>query len=199
MESDASGELTTASRCAGVRARSRSRTRASTTPTGARRGGPIYTAYRDITHLATSPRAIWLGTRRSVYVIARRTFVDPHGPEHLVRALLEQIARQPGGSAQLARMAQIEETARGRVPLRATWGLFAICAALYAAQLVGGESVQAVGYFTGALVADGDWWRVVTAQSAPRERAAPDPESARAARGRVARRARARHASPPSA
>jgi membrane associated rhomboid family serine protease len=132
-------------------------------PTGARSGGLIYTAYRDITHLATSSRAIWLGTRRSVYVISRRTFVDPHGPEHLVRALLEQIARQPGGSAQLARMAQIEETSRGRVPLRATWVLFAICAALYAAQLVVGESVRAVGSFTGALVADGDWWRVVTA------------------------------------
>jgi hypothetical protein len=56
-----------------------------------------------------------------VYVIARRTFVDPNGPEHLVRALLEQIARQPGGSAQLARMAQIEETSRARVLLRATW------------------------------------------------------------------------------
>ena len=163
-------------------------------PTGARCGGPIYTAYRDITHLATSPRAIWLGTRRSVYVIARRTFVDPHGPEHLVRALLERIARQPGGSAQLARMAQIEEAARGRAPLRATWGLFAICAALYAAQLIGGDERHGRSAISrGALAADGDWWRVVTAQSAPRERAPPDPESARAARGRVARRARARH------
>jgi rhomboid protease GluP len=131
-------------------------------PTGARRGGLIYTAYRDITHLASSSRAIWIGTHRSVYVIARRTFVDPHGPEHLVRALLARIARQPGGTAQLARMAEIEETARGRVPLRATWGLFAACAALYAAQLFGGEGVRVVGYFAGPLVADGDWWRVVT-------------------------------------
>jgi rhomboid protease GluP len=131
-------------------------------PTGGRRGRLIYTAYRDLTHLATSSRAVWLGTRRSVYVLSRRTFVDPHGPEHLVRALLSQIARQPGGSAQLARMAQIEETARGRTRLRATWTLFAVCAALYAVQLVGGESVRVVGYFTGALVGDGDWWRIVT-------------------------------------
>jgi membrane associated rhomboid family serine protease len=131
-------------------------------PTGARWGGPVYTAYSDITHLATSPRAVWLGTRRSVYVVARRTFVDPNGPEHLVRALLEQIARQPGGAAQLARMAQIEETSRTRVPLRATWGLTLVCVALYAAQWLGGENVYTVGYFTGVLVGDGDWWRVVT-------------------------------------
>jgi membrane associated rhomboid family serine protease len=131
-------------------------------PTGARRGRIVFTAYRDITHLATSSRAIWLATRRSVYVIGRRAFVDPHGADHLVRALLEQIARQPGGSAQLARMADIEEKARVRTPLRATWGLFAVCAALYAVQWVGGERVMVVGYFTGALAADGDWWRVVT-------------------------------------
>jgi membrane associated rhomboid family serine protease len=132
-------------------------------PTGSRIGGLAYTAYRDITHLATSSRAVWLGTRRNVYVISRRSFVDPHGPEHLVRALLEQIARQPGGSAQLARMADIEEKARARAPLRATWGLFAVCAALYVVQLVGGESVMVAGYFTGALAADGDWWRLFTA------------------------------------
>ena len=131
-------------------------------PNGARFGGPVYTAYRDITHLANSSRAVWIGTRRSVYVVARRLFVDPHGPEHLVRALLELIARQPGGSAQLARMAQIEETARHVRPLRATWGLLLACAAIYAAQEIGGESVKLVGYFSGPLAADGDWWRVVT-------------------------------------
>ena len=131
-------------------------------PTGARFGGLVYTRYRDITHLASSSRSVWIGTRRSVYVIGRRSFVDPNGPEHLVRALLEQIARQPGGSAQLARMAEIEETARDVRPLRATWGLLFACAAVYAAQLLGGDNVFTIGYFAGALAADGDWWRIVT-------------------------------------
>ena len=131
-------------------------------PTGARLGGMTWTAYRDITHLATSARAIWLGTRRSVYVISRRTFGDPHGPEHLVRALLAQIARLPGGSAQLARMAEIEEAGRGPTRLRATWTLFAACAAIYAVQLFGGDIVMVAGYFTAGLTAAGDWWRVVT-------------------------------------
>lgn len=132
-------------------------------PTGARFGGPVYTAYSDITHLATSPRAVWLGSRQSVYALGRRSFVDPHGPEHLVRALLEQIARQPGGSAQLARMAQIEETSRVRAPLRATWGLLIACLAVYALQITRGIEVSQVGYFDSILAADGDWWRVVTA------------------------------------
>jgi membrane associated rhomboid family serine protease len=132
-------------------------------PTGRRFGGLVFTAYRDITHLATSSRAVWIGTRRSVYVIPRRSFGDPHGLEHLVRALVARIARQPGGSAQLARMTEIEEKARVRTPLRATWGLFAVCTAVYAAQLFGGESVLIAGYFTGALAAGGDWWRVFTA------------------------------------
>jgi membrane associated rhomboid family serine protease len=132
-------------------------------PTGARFGGPVYTDYSDITHIATSPRAVWLAARRSTYVIGRRTFVDPNGPEHLVRALLEQIARRPGGSAQLARMAQIEETARTRTPLRATWGLFFACLAIYALQIARGIEISQVGYFDSILAADGDWWRIFTA------------------------------------
>lgn len=132
-------------------------------PSGARGGGLVYTAYPDITHLATSPRALWIGARRSVYVIARRTFVDAQGPEHLVRALLEQIARQPGGRERLARMTQIEETARTPGSLRATWSLLLACVALYAAQWIVGDGIYAVGYFTGVLAADGDWWRGVTA------------------------------------
>jgi membrane associated rhomboid family serine protease len=132
-------------------------------PTGARRGGSVYSAYRDITHLASSSRVVWIGTRRSVYAIGRRTFVDPHGPEHLVRALLAAIAREPGGSEQLARMAEIEEMARVHTPLRATWGLLLVCLAVYVVQVVGGQSVQVVGYFTGQLAAEGDWWRVITA------------------------------------
>jgi membrane associated rhomboid family serine protease len=132
-------------------------------PTGARFGGPVFTAYADITHLATSSRAIWLGTRQSVYVIARRTFVDPHGPEHLVRALLEQISRQPGGSAQLARMAQIEETSRTHHPLRATWGLAIACVVAYVLQVFGGPEIETVGSFISGLATDGDWWRLVTA------------------------------------
>lgn len=131
-------------------------------PSGARGGGMAYTAYSDITHLATSTRALWIGTRASVYLVQRRDFEDEHGPENVVRALLERIANLPEGAAQLARMAQIEETARNPGTLYATWGLAIVCVVVYAAQLLVGERVNAVGYFTGALTLAGEWWRAVT-------------------------------------
>ncbi len=132
-------------------------------PTGARGGRSVFTAYSDLTHLATSPRALWIGTRRGLYMVSRRSFVDENGPENVVRALLEQIAREPGGREQLARMAEVEETARTPGSLYATWGLLALCAAVYALQLVLGPNVERVGQFLSPLTADGDWWRLVTA------------------------------------
>jgi membrane associated rhomboid family serine protease len=125
--------------------------------------GFAYTPYEEVTHLASSHRALWIGTRRSVYVLARRSFVDPHGPEHLVRALLARIAGRPGGAAQLARMADIEEVARAAEPARATWGLGLLCLLVFVLQLAAGNVVHEVGYYSPALVADGDLWRLVTA------------------------------------
>lgn len=132
-------------------------------PKTPRGGGFAYTPYEDVTHVATSPRAVWIGTCGSVFVIARRAFVDPHGPEHLIRALLGRIAEQPQGAAQLARMARIEETARAPASLRATWGLAGLCLVAYAFQLFGGDDVHNVGYYSPVLAGDGDWWRVITA------------------------------------
>ncbi len=132
-------------------------------PRAPRGSGFVYTPYEDVTHLATTHRALWLGARRSVYVLARSAFVDPYAPEHLVRMLLARIAQRPGGSAQLARMAEIEETARSRGPLRATWSLASLCLLVFLLQLTAGQSLHEVGYFNAALVADGDLWRVVTA------------------------------------
>ncbi len=132
-------------------------------PSGARGGGMTYTTYEDVTHLATSTRALWIGARDSVFVVQRKDFEDENGPENVVRALLERIAHQPGGGEQLARMAQIEEVSRNPGTLYATWGLAIVCVVVYAFQLLVGERVNAVGYFTGALTIDGDWWRAVTA------------------------------------
>jgi membrane associated rhomboid family serine protease len=132
-------------------------------PRSARSSVRVFTPYADFTHLASSARTLWLGTRRSTYVLPRRAFVDPNGPENLVRALLTRIARSPGGGAQLARMAQIEEAARARFPLRAVWGLVAACLVVFVAQLAVGLPVREVGYFSPLLVLDGDLWRIVTA------------------------------------
>lgn len=132
-------------------------------PRKARGGGFAYTRYEDISHLATSSRALWIGTRASVFVIARRSFTDAEAPEHLVRALLGRIGQRPRGSAQLARMAEIEELARMPSSQRATWGLIVACLLAFALQLALGEKVEVVGYYSPPLVEDGDWWRLFTA------------------------------------
>lgn len=132
-------------------------------PTGSRGGRSVFTPYPDITHLATSPRTLWIGTRRGLYVVPRSSFVDENGPENAVRALLERIARAPGGREQLARMAEVEETARTPGSLYATWGLAGLCAVVYAGQLLVGADLERVGQFDLPLAVDGDWWRFVTA------------------------------------
>jgi len=131
-------------------------------PRTPRGGGFAYTRYEDIHHLATSSRALWIGTNASVYLIARSVFEDANGPENLVRTLLARIAQRPDGAIQLARMAEIEETARMAGPLRATWGLGIACVVFLLLELALGENIHNVGYFSPPLVADGDWWRVFT-------------------------------------
>jgi membrane associated rhomboid family serine protease len=125
--------------------------------------GRSYTPYEEITHLAASNRNVWLGARRSVFLFTRRAFDDPNGPDALVRTLLARIARRPGGPEQLARMRAIERSGRTLSGLRATWVLAGVCLAVFALQLWLGEAVLEVGYFSPALVTDGDLWRIVTA------------------------------------
>jgi membrane associated rhomboid family serine protease len=123
----------------------------------------VYTPYRDIIHLACSSRALWLSARRSVYVLPRHLFADAAAPERLARSLLDRIARRPGGEAQLARMGEIEAEARRPARARATWGLALVCLAIYPLQLLVGSDLEEVGYYNALLVADGDWWRLITA------------------------------------
>jgi membrane associated rhomboid family serine protease len=123
----------------------------------------VFTAYADITHLTTSTQAVWIGTKRSVYVLGRAMFEQTGGPEILVRALSRRIAEQPGGADQLARMVEIERTGNVAQPLRATWALVALCVAVFVAQLWIGPDIQSVGNFTPHFFLDGDLWRVVTA------------------------------------
>ena len=44
------------------------------------------TPYSELLHVAASPRAVWLGARRSLYVLPRRIFVDEQAPEILMRS-----------------------------------------------------------------------------------------------------------------
>jgi rhomboid protease GluP len=127
------------------------------------RGGRAFTPYEDVIHLTLSRRALWIGSRRDVTVLPRKAFVRADAPEALAHALLEKLAARPNARAQLARMAQIEERARACPPSYATWGLTILCVVIYALQLWLGHDVYIVGAMVPPLVADGDAWRLVTA------------------------------------
>ena len=128
------------------------------------RGGPtVHTPYEEIAHLAVSARAVWLGATRSVYILPRAIFAAEHLPERLVRAILDRIADLPGGEAQLARMAAVEERGRAPTSTPATWGLVGACVSVFVLQLILWPTLHEVGHYNALLVADGDWWRLFTA------------------------------------
>ena len=132
-------------------------------PASPRGRGHAYTRYEDLTHVAASPRALWIGARRSVVPLVRPLFVDPGGPERLEAALLARVARLPGGAEQLERIRELDAMAHeSRRPL-ATWVLAGACLAVFALQLLLGPELFEVGYFSATLVADGDLWRTFTA------------------------------------
>ncbi|NRA06997.1 MAG: rhomboid family intramembrane serine protease [Myxococcales bacterium] len=126
-------------------------------------GGRAFTLYEDLTHLSLSSRALWVAARRSSLPLRRSIFKVPGAPEALLAALRARIADLPGGSAQLARMARVEERGSQNPPLWATWGLIALCGVVFVLQLLIGRDLHAVGYYSGTLVAHGDLWRLLTA------------------------------------
>lgn len=132
-------------------------------PASPRGRGHVYTRYADLTHVVATPRALWIGARRSVYPLSRSLFVDPSGPERLAEALLGRVEHGPRGVERLARMRALDRMALSvRAPL-ATWIVAAACVVVFALQLTQTADVFEVGYFSPSLVADGDLWRVFTA------------------------------------
>ena len=115
-------------------------------------------------------------------------------PSALLRALLERIAAQPGGGAQLARINELDARGAETPPTRATFGLAAICIAVYALRASSPTSpIFDAGYMSLALVRDGDLHRLVTAEPDPRLLAAPRLQPALPAGGGAHARARDRN------
>jgi len=132
-------------------------------PVSARGRGHAFTRYEDVTHIAVLPPGFWLGTKRSAYSFSRACFVDSLAPERLLRALLERIVERPGGGAQLARINDLDARALEASPPRATLGLAALCAAVYALATLTNLPIFDAAYMSPALVRDGDLHRIVTA------------------------------------
>lgn len=125
--------------------------------------GETFTPYPDVTHHEAGLRAFRLATRRSAYLFPRSAFVEASAPDDLARSLVDRIAALPGGAAQLERMFEAEKRAARPNPVRATYGLMALCAAVYALQLVLPPSFLYAGFFNATLVQAGELWRLVTA------------------------------------
>jgi membrane associated rhomboid family serine protease len=132
-------------------------------PRSPRRDHQVFTRFEDLTHLVVSPRVLWVGARDSVYALPRSGFAQYDAPERLLESLLARVGELPNGEEQLARMARVDEISRNSVVPRATWGLIGICVLVYLLQLTLGMRVSMAGHFSPALVADGDIWRIFTA------------------------------------
>ena len=129
-------------------------------PTGR---GHVYSRIADLTHVALGSRSLWIATRRRTTALLRPVFAEADAPARLVEALLARVAALPDGAERLARMRELDRLAREPHRAVATWTLAALCVAGYALQLLVGVDLYEVGYSSRALVADGDWWRLLTA------------------------------------
>ena len=122
--------------------------------------GPLQ-PYADITHIAVAPKAIWVGMRRDTWLLRRKQFEDPQGPEQLFQTLHRAILAQPGGFAQWQRIAEVEERAVHPARRVATTGVVLLCLAVMALQWLD-PFVTDVASFVPELVGHGEWWRAIT-------------------------------------
>ena len=132
-------------------------------PRSARRSAPILTRYRDITHVGVSAQALWLGARNSVYLLPRGNFENYDSLERLAGALRARIQSLSDGEQRLASMDRIDQVSENAPKPRATQTLTALCVLVYLVQLALGFRVTLAGHYSAALVADGDVWRILTA------------------------------------
>jgi len=124
--------------------------------------GEGFTAYPDITHLFDTGHALRMGTRSSVYRFPRTLFVDPKDEERLQHALLERIAREPGGAQQLSRMAELDRLARSPARVRASLVLAVGCVLVYGLQRWFDPDLSLAAIFSATLFRAGEFWRLLT-------------------------------------
>jgi len=125
--------------------------------------GESFTAYPEITQLVDTGRALRMGTRSSVYRFPRSLFVSPEDQERLRHALLERIGREPGGTAQLARMAELDRLARAPAPVLVCLVLAVACGLVYGLERWFDPDLALAGNFSTTLFLAGEYWRVLTA------------------------------------
>lgn len=131
-------------------------------PRSVRLGGRCTSPYASVTHVVLEARGLRLATEHGTFLFRRRAFRDARGPEILAEAIHRRIAEEPGGAAQHARMVELDRRmqARGRAWVGAV--LAACSVAAFVLQLAVPE-FHYLGFFSHALVALGEGWRLVSA------------------------------------
>ena len=130
----------------------------------ARRGAArVFTRYADLTHLALSDIQVLIATSRALYVLPRDLFAASDAPQRLLSALAARIASAPDGARRIARMAELDALVRRRVRPRATWAMAVLCVVAFVVERGLAPDLFIAGFFVPALVRDGDWWRLITA------------------------------------
>jgi membrane associated rhomboid family serine protease len=118
--------------------------------------------YEDVTHIARSERVLSIGTLREVHHFRARDFPDLSSMILVEREIRDRIAAGSGGAIQLARMAEIDQLASGPRRRLATVTFVVLCLVAYWLQ-ARDHFVVHFGSFHAELVAQGEFWRLVTA------------------------------------
>lgn len=132
-------------------------------PGGALRRSGAFTRYDDVVHFAASTGGLWLGTRRGVWLLRGSLFRRDDPPEALAREIAARIAAAPRGAEQLSRMRAVGRVGTTGHGAQATWLVMLLCLAVFGLEATSVLFVHESGTFLPALVREGEWWRLVTA------------------------------------
>jgi membrane associated rhomboid family serine protease len=127
-----------------------------------RAGRGMLIPYERVTHVASSPRGLAIGTIDDALLLRSRQFAVDAGPAQAERALKERLAALPGGLLQLSRMAEIDHRARSPRSRLAVGGFVALCV-LAAGVQSSDPFLERAGSFIPSMVAEGEAWRLLTA------------------------------------
>ena len=123
---------------------------------------PKRVAYRDITHCAGSRWGYALATTGNIILLRQARFPSAEAVAAAHREVRRRIAGLPGGAAQLDQMKKIERDS-GRVGLLGPIWLFAALCVVAQFFQFRDLAIVHVGSFMPSLVAQGEAWRVLTA------------------------------------
>jgi len=119
-------------------------------------------SYADVTHSACSRWGMAIATTRGISLLRRSRFESEEAIDASNRELRARIAALPGGDAQLALMEEVDRDSAAPQRRGAIYAFIALCLAAQFFQFRD-PAVVHVGSFIPSLVAQGEIWRVSTA------------------------------------